>query len=95
MTPQLTAKQRKAILERDDYTCQRCGHKGESGYRLDCVQVHHIVRRADGGTNEPANLVTLCGTCHKKSDRETWVNAMSAWQRKYGYKKITQDRVTP
>lgn len=91
MTPHLTPKQRQAILERDDYTCRDCGLRGENGYRLDCVQVHHIVRRADGGANEPENLVTLCGVCHKKRDRATWVASMSAWQRRSGCKKITTE----
>lgn len=90
MTPHLIPKQRQAILERDNYTCQDCGHKGENGYRLDCVQVHHVVRRADNGTNEPENLVTLCGVCHKKRDRATWVASMQKWQQRFGMKITTE-----
>ena len=90
MTLQLSNKQREVILKRDDYTCRDCGRNGEPGLRADCVQVHHVVRRADGGTNDPNNLVTLCGVCHKKRDRATWVASMAAWQVRYGYRKITQ-----
>jgi hypothetical protein len=28
------------------------------------LQVHHIVERANGGTNDPDNLIALCLTCH-------------------------------
>ena len=90
MTPHLTKKQRLAILERDNYTCKGCGHKGPNGYRLDCVQVHHIVSRADNGSNDPSNLITLCVRCHKKIDRPAWVEAIAASQRRTGCKKITE-----
>jgi 5-methylcytosine-specific restriction endonuclease McrA len=29
------------------------------------LEVHHIVRRADGGTHEVSNLVLLCGAHHR------------------------------
>lgn len=48
---------RKAILERDHYTCQACGRKTAG-------QVHHIVPIAQGGGNDLHNLVTLCGRWH-------------------------------
>ncbi len=28
------------------------------------LQVHHIVERADGGTDDPGNLIVICLTCH-------------------------------
>lgn len=47
------------VKARDGYTCQACGsHKD--------LQVHHIVQRKDGGSDRPANLITLCETCHRK-----------------------------
>ena len=64
----LTASQKKAVFERDNYTCQQCGHVGEYGDRPDCVQVHHIKPRRDGGTNDIDNLMTLCTICHTKTD---------------------------
>ncbi len=51
-------KLRRFILGRD----QGCTVDGcQSNYRL---EVHHIVPRSQGGTNDPANLVTLCWWHH-------------------------------
>ena len=49
------------VLNRDDYTCQCC-----KGRRKDSkLEVHHIVFRSKGGSDEESNLITLCHTCHK------------------------------
>jgi hypothetical protein len=48
---------RKAVLARDGGRCQKCG----SPHGL---EAHHIHAKADGGADEPGNLVTLCGSCH-------------------------------
>ena len=48
---------------RDGYKCRACGKsKHEDGVRL---EVHHIIRKTDGGTDVPENVVTLCEACHK------------------------------
>ena len=48
---------------RDGYRCRVCGKsKHKDGARL---EVHHIIRKADGGTDVPENVVTLCEDCHK------------------------------
>lgn len=49
---------REAIINRDNYTCQICGKKN---IRL---EVHHIIFRSQGGTDNENNLITLCGDCH-------------------------------
>ena len=47
---------------RDGYKCRACGNsKHKDGVRL---EVHHIIRKADGGTDVPENVVTLCHDCH-------------------------------
>lgn len=51
---------REYVLFRDNHTCQHC--KGKSGDKV--LNVHHIKQRKDGGSNSPANLITLCKTCH-------------------------------
>lgn len=52
---------RKAILERDNYTCQKC--KKEKDY--DKLEVHHKIPRAEGGDDDFNNLITLCYDCHR------------------------------
>ena len=49
------------VLNRDVYTCQHC-----KGRRKDSrLEVHHIIYRSKGGSDEEDNLITLCHTCHK------------------------------
>ena len=52
---------RQMVLARDGHKCQIC--KGKSK----CAQldVHHIIFRSMGGSDEPENLITLCKDCHK------------------------------
>jgi 5-methylcytosine-specific restriction endonuclease McrA len=50
---------RKRILQRDGYTCQRCGMDGNS--------VDHIIPRhafGEGNADHDDNLQTLCGSCN-------------------------------
>lgn len=49
------------VLNRDDYTCQCCHGKHKDSH----LEVHHIVFRSQGGSDESENLITLCHTCHK------------------------------
>ena len=53
------SSRRKAVLHRDNYTCQCCGKKN-------CrLEVHHIRFKSNGGTDDEENLITLCEDCHK------------------------------
>ena len=49
------------VLNRDSYTCQCC--KGR--HKDSKLEVHHIIFRGQGGSDEESNLITLCHTCHK------------------------------
>ena len=49
------------VLNRDTYTCQCCKGKHKDSK----LEVHHIVFRSQGGSDEESNLITLCHTCHK------------------------------
>jgi hypothetical protein len=51
---------RRQVLERDRHRCRMpgCGHR-------QFLAVHHIVARQDGGSHDLANLITLCGSCHR------------------------------
>lgn len=50
---------REAIINRDNYTCQICGKKNTR------LEVHHIIFRSQGGTDDENNLITLCTDCHR------------------------------
>ena len=54
------SSRKDAILHRECYTCQCCGKKN---IRL---EVHHIIYRSQGGTDDENNLITLCEDCHSK-----------------------------
>lgn len=62
--PGLDQATRMRILRRDCYTCQECG-RGQAKH------VDHDVPRSEGGSDDDANLKTLCRECHaSKSGRE-------------------------
>lgn len=44
--------------------CERCG---EDNFYV--LEVHHIVEKAKGGTDDPDNLELLCGNCHNEHHR--------------------------
>ena len=50
---------RNAVLERDEW---RCAFPGCTMRKM--LDIHHIVFRSHGGSDEPANLVCLCRTHH-------------------------------
>jgi hypothetical protein len=53
---------RKSIILRDDCKCMECG-------KSNCVlEVHHIVPKRLKGGNNQGNLITLCGSCHDKTE---------------------------
>ena len=55
-------KWRKAVFERDDYTCQKCGKKN-------CyLNAHHIATFAENENKrlDIFNGITLCINCHKE-----------------------------
>lgn len=53
------SSRRKAVLHRDNYTCQYCGKKNCQ------LQTHHIIYRSRGGSDDENNMITLCKECHK------------------------------
>lgn len=55
------ANSKAKVLNRDNYTCQCCKGKRKSNR----LEVHHIVYRSNGGSDDEDNLITLCDTCHK------------------------------
>jgi ATP-dependent DNA helicase RecQ len=51
---------RGIVLSRDGHRCVECG----ADLVRDGAHVHHVLPRASGGTDEPANLISLCQMCH-------------------------------
>ena len=52
------SSRREAVLHRDNYTCQCCSKKHVR------FEVHHIIFRSQGGTDDERNLITVCKECH-------------------------------
>ena len=60
----MTSKLRHSILERDHYTCQRCGASQQKEPNL-LLEVDHIIPVSRGGITTPDNLQTLCWRCKR------------------------------
>lgn len=52
---------RKQARMRDGNRCRNCGATAK-------LSVHHIVKARYGGRDTLDNLVTLCGSCHRRAD---------------------------
>ncbi|MFC6752781.1 HNH endonuclease [Halorubrum tibetense] len=50
---------------RDGRTRRRPSGKSTQGTAARVLEVHHVVPRANGGTNDLSNLITLCPDCHE------------------------------
>lgn len=77
------AKQRKLAYERDKGLCVLCSSPA--------TEVHHIIFRSHGGTNELKNLACLCRKCHEiahgvhaKQTRETLQRIVKERNERYG-----------
>lgn len=73
------------VLNRDNYTCQYCKGKHKNSK----LEVHHIVFRSQGGSDEESNLITLCHTCHKDLHSEK-INPKLSGKTKGNLKYATQ-----
>ena len=54
------------VLDRDNYTCQYCKGKTKDSK----LEVHHIIFRRNGGSDQESNLICLCKTCHDKLHKD-------------------------
>lgn len=85
----ISPTQRKAVLERDDCTCQICGISrkylddmapGLGEYLR--LEIDHIVPIAQGGTSDTSNLQCLCWRCNAKkgsSRTNAQVDSLRNW----------------
>lgn len=54
---------RVRALRRDGNRCILCGDDRN-------IEVHHITRLADGGSDLLGNLATMCATCNRLADAQ-------------------------
>ncbi len=63
-------EQRLAIARKQGFACADCGKTvaciDATGEPKISGHLHHITPRADGGTDDAANLQMLCGRCHAR-----------------------------
>lgn len=64
------AEIRRAVFERDDFTCTYCGQRGG---KLECDHIHPV---AKGGSDEFNNLATSCFACNRSKRDKT----LAEWQ---------------
>lgn len=56
------------VWRRDGGRCQTPGCRSARG-----LEIHHVIRRADGGSHDPSNLRIQCSACHLSIHRGTLV----------------------
>ena len=56
---------RKAVLARDAWTCQYCGHQAAG------LTVDHVIPRSRGGQSVWENIVASCAPCNRKKGNKT------------------------
>lgn len=79
---------RAMVLDRDEHECQCC-HGKHKDSRL---EVHHIIFRSNGGSDDPKNLITLCRTCHTALHRGE-ISLKRSGMKKTGLRHATQMNV--
>lgn len=57
---------RRYIRNRDGDRCRECGASGA----VQRMYTHHIVPRAQGGTDNVNNLMLVCQSCHGRLEQE-------------------------
>lgn len=66
--PQIWDPLAAKIRKQDDDTCQSCTRRRKSDENQ--FPVHHILPWSKGGPDEEWNLITLCPSCHAKTDAQ-------------------------
>ena len=49
----------KLIYQQAGSRCSFCSERA-----ISLLEIHHIISRAEGGSNDPANLILVCRNCH-------------------------------
>ena len=75
------------VLERDEWTCQKCGQPG--------TEVHHIKPIHKGGIDpfDEENLMTACIPCHHVLHSESRGISREAWDVRREFDRIVKARI--
>jgi len=61
----------KRVLERGGWQCQKCGSPEN-------LQVHHMIKRSQQGSDALGNLVSLCADCHMEEHGQLYYTGQAA-----------------
>lgn len=61
-----TKQEWDAIAEAKQGPCRICRRVESNGSVHSRIELHHLVRRSQGGDDVAENIVPLCGECHTK-----------------------------
>lgn len=61
-----TAAEWAAIAEAKQGPCRICRRIESNGSVHSRIELHHLIRRSQGGDDVAENIVPLCGECHTK-----------------------------
>lgn len=59
MSAAIPAKVQKLVYQEASSCCAFCDEAD-----IHCLEIHHIIPRAEGGTDNAENLILVCGSCH-------------------------------
>jgi 5-methylcytosine-specific restriction endonuclease McrA len=54
---------KRSLKDACNHKCVLCGIAESRWVKL---EIHHLVHRKHGGTNDPSNLMPVCSLCHSK-----------------------------
>lgn len=57
LSAKVSNETRRRVYRRDHWRCALCDSPRG-------IQIHHVIKRSQGGSNDPMNLITLCMYCH-------------------------------
>ncbi len=64
--PQITAAMKHELNLRDQGRCQVQRPTGEKCESQRFIQFHHVIELSQGGRHEVSNMITVCGSCHRR-----------------------------
>ena len=82
----LSKRVRFEVLKRDGFRCRYCGANASSTV----LHVDHVIAVADGGTDDPSNLVAARGLAKTHSGRERYFTAIMRNMRDRGPNGLVQ-----